>query len=152
MERKKIMNKNNDADIWGLKHCDATDLKLEELCDYLLGQLNAFLMHPISVKEKSIFSQKYATYFIRSEQPFGGIFQFEFDGSMTLQILDEEIYIYSTLRLFSLKERIGLQRHEGQSIVELVYEKKAHNENGKWQIQSWVGDDAGEWEDRKNID
>lgn len=109
---------------------------LESLSRFLGLRLITFMEH--YVQEGSIVLT------FRSNEPVHNILNIQMEGVLLFDVrgaglppsVDAEIF------LFSCRERLGLQKHEGRSYLSVGYDAR----NDTWKIADWICDADEEWE------
>jgi hypothetical protein len=120
--------------------------ELRRITDYLIERFATFLKQEIEIYNTCIDPGSSATYFIYSGSQIDSIFEMEWEAVVTVQLIDGKLWIDTQLLLFSRQQRLGLQKHEGNSVLIFVYERDIESKRGEWRFLEWEKDIYGEWE------
>ncbi|RKZ51084.1 MAG: hypothetical protein DRR16_07015 [Candidatus Parabeggiatoa sp. nov. 3] len=138
--------KDIESLIWTMGEYEPSEDQLRRITDYVIERFSIFLKQEVKIYNTSIDSGRSATYFIYSGSQIASIFEIEWEGVLTVQLVDGKPYLDAQLLLFSRQYRLGLQEHEGQSVLIFGYERDIDSKRGEWRFLEWEKDFYGEWE------
>lgn len=131
--------------IWSLCRDGLTENTLKIVSDYLLKQFIYEQKIEYRLEKKLFFPHEYSSYFFVCEYNNFEPFSIQLKANLIVKVHDKKLYIYVIATGYSNNLRIGLQSHEGESILSFEY-VQSDNGCGKWSHGTWEADESGEYQ------